>query len=371
MNSPLRFAITGCGTISPTHADAILSLDSDTARLTHCADIDPVKARSFSERYGLKAVPFTELLQNPDIDAISICAPSGVHAELGATALRAGKDVIVEKPMDISLAACDHLDSAAKQSGRCLSVISQHRFDPASLRAQALIDSGRLGDLILIDARICWYRTQEYYNSAGWRGTWKMDGGGCLMNQGVHTVDLMRWLAGPVETVYAQTRTAGHNGIEVEDIVAATLTFTNGAAGTIMATTAAYPGFPARLALHGTRGSVVIEGDALQTVAIMGEEPEHPESAARSAICVAGGGTRSVVDNPFPVETNSLAPEWGQAHAAQLLDFVRCCRTGERPVVDAEGAREAVAVVLAVYESARTGCVVRMEDLAGYRRAEK
>ena len=376
MSYPLRFAIVGCGTIAPTHVDAIAALGSDVAVLTHCCDIDTNRQNEFAGRYELIPSSFADILSNPKIDAVSICTPSGLHAELGAATLAAGKHVITEKPMDISLDACDKLRNAASTSGKTLSVICQHRFDPASQEARDLLENGRLGKIVLIDAQICWYRSQGYYDSAGWRGTWEMDGGGCLMNQGVHTVDLLRWLGGELETVYAQTRTSAHERIAVEDAVSATLTFKNGAIGTITASTAAYPGFPARLSIYGSNGSLIINGDALQTVAIQGEEIIQTAGAFESAIRVASGGTRSVVPGLAVPPTGTAAPAnesgapaWGDAHLTQFKDFVHCCQTGERPLVDGTGARAAVAVVLAVYESARTGQVISIEQFEKTREA--
>ena len=361
MSSPLRFALAGCGTIAPTHARALAALPD--AVLVACADVVPERARAFAAEFGLRAAAWEDVLADPAIDAVSVCAPSGLHAVLGVEALRAGKHVVVEKPMDVSLAACDALLAAQRESGRTLAVISQHRFDRASQVVKQALDDGLLGDLVLVDARIPWYRTQEYYDSGDWRGTWAMDGGGCLMNQGVHTADLLRWLAGPVTRVYAQARTAAHVRLEVEDAIAATLTFANGAIGTLTASTAAYPGFPARLALHGTRGSAVIEGDALQTLAIQGREPLIGEAAVAHAIQVAAGGTQAANGHlrlPIIGAGEGSASEWGDAHRAQLADFIHCCRTGETPLVDGAQGRQAVELVLAAYQSARTGQVVTL-----------
>ncbi|MBV9848827.1 MAG: Gfo/Idh/MocA family oxidoreductase [Armatimonadetes bacterium] len=355
MNTSLRFALAGCGSIAPTHARALASLTD--AALVACTDALPERARAFAAEFGPRPLAWADVLADPDIDAVTVCAPSGLHAALGVQALRAGKHVVVEKPMDISLAACDALLAAQRESGRRLAVISQHRFDRASRAVRAALDDGLLGDLILVDARIPWYRTQEYYDSGDWRGTWALDGGGCLMNQGVHTVDLLRWLAGPAVTVYAQARTAAHIRLETEDAITATLTFASGAIGTLMASTAAYPGFPARLALHGTRGSAVIEGDALQTLAIQGRETVAGEAAIAHAVQVATGGTKAAT-TLAPPELGAGA--WGEAHRAQLADFLQCCRTGATPQVDGTQGRNAVELVLACYESARTGQVVML-----------
>jgi len=360
-HSPLRFAIVGCGSIAPTHADALAALAPDEVLLTACCDSVPERAQAFAEKYHVRALPYEEALRDPDIDAISVCAPSGLHAELGVPALTSGKHVIVEKPMDVTLDACDRLMAAQRESGKTFAVISQHRFDAASLGVKELMDGGELGSLVLADARIPWYRTQEYYDSGDWRGTYALDGGGCLMNQGVHTVDLLRWLCGPVATVYARAATLAHERIEVEDVVSATLTFANGAIGTLMASTAAYPGFAARLAVHGTQGSAVIEGDALHTLAIQGRAVETGRQAAQHALQVAQGGTRAATEAVVSGEAAAdPASVWGDAHRAELLDFIRCCRTGEMPLVNGQEGRNAVELVLAVYESARTGEVVRL-----------
>lgn len=358
--SPLHFALVGCGSIAPTHARALAALPE--AHLVACADTVPERAQAFAAEFGLRALSWPEVLSNPDVDAVTVCVPSGLHAELGAQALQAGKHVIVEKPMDVSLTACDALIAAGQRSGRRLAVISQHRFDPASLLVRQALDDGLLGQLVLVDARIPWYRTQEYYDSGDWRGTWAMDGGGCLMNQGVHTVDLMRWLAGPIESITAQARTAAHIGIEVEDALAATLTFSNGAIGTLMASTAAYPGFPARLALHGTHGSAIIEGDALHTLAIQGQETIAGEAAVAHAVQVATGGTRAATQATSASQNQKDDWAWGDAHRAQFANFIRCCRTGDTPLVDGSEGRHAVEVVLAAYRSARTGETVYFSE---------
>lgn len=361
---PLQFALVGCGSIASTHADALAALPD--VHLAACCDIVPEQAAAFAQKYGLRALPFADVLNDPAIEAVTVCVPSGLHAEIGTQALSAGKHVILEKPMDISLAACDRLLAAAKDARRTLAVISQHRFDPATLRVKQAVERGELGALIMIDACIPWYRPQDYYDSGDWRGTYALDGGGALMNQGVHTVDLMRWICGPVQTVYAQTRTAAHARIEVEDVACATLTFANGAIGTLTASTALYPGFAARLAVHGTRGSAVIEGDTLNMLAVQGQDALVGSDANVHALQIATGGTKAATEGKArdaltPASAASdPAAVWGEAHRAQLADFVHCCRTGQTPVVDGAGARAAVEIVLAVYESARTGRAVTL-----------
>ena len=361
MNSSLKIALIGCGTIAPTQAQALAALPGEDVRLTSCCDILPEKASAFAAQFGLEVKSFEAILADPAIDAVTICVPSGLHAELGERALRAGKHVIVEKPMDITLAACDRLIAAQKSSGKVFSVISQHRFDAASLQVKDALDSGTLGKMVYAEARVPWYRTQDYYDSGDWRGTWALDGGGALMNQGVHTVDLLRWFCGPVETVYAQARTLAHERIEVEDVIAATLSFANGAIATLSASTALYPGFAVRLAVHGTEGSAILEGDMLQTLTTKHGVTSGGEPPQAHALQIASGGTKEAAEQA-QASTGASDPAaiWGDAHKSQLADFIHSCRTGETPRVDGLEGRRAVELVLAIYESARIGAVVHL-----------
>ena len=336
-------------------------MKDDGARLVACCDSVPERAGALAARFGLDVCDFDDLLAADGIEAVSICTPSGTHADLGGRALRAGKHVIIEKPMDISLDACDRLLTAQRESGRRLAVISQHRFDQASRTVKAALDEGMLGRMVFAEAHVPWFRTQDYYDSGDWRGTWALDGGGALMNQGVHTADLLRWLGGPVETVYAQARTLAHERIEVEDVVAATVTFASGAVATLSASTALYPGFPVRLAVYGTEGSAIIEGDMLHTLTTKSGTSGGGEAAHAHALQVATGGTKAATASAGSLTAASdPAAVWGEAHRAQFADFLHCCRTGETPVVDGAEGRKAVELVLAVYESARTGQVVRL-----------
>jgi predicted dehydrogenase len=364
-SAPLTFALIGCGSIAPTQAKALQSLPGE-ALLTHCCDAKPETAGEFAAKFDLKTATFDEILADPSIDAVTFCTPSGLHGELGCRALAAGKHVVIEKPMEITPAACEPLLAAQKASGRKLAVISQHRFDPSTQKVHTAISHGELGKLVLAEARVPWFRSQEYYDSGDWRGTWALDGGGCLMNQGIHTVDLLLWLAGPVKTVYAQMLTgAAHERIEVEDAVVATLTFSNGAIGNLMATTSAHPGFPVYLGIHGTQGTAIIEGDELQCFAVKGRDTVFGKTATAHAIQVATGGTRSATAHSSvipekPAEAGAWA--WGDAHRAQFSDFIRAVRMNGTPLVDGITGRAAVALINAVYESARTGRVVTLAD---------
>lgn len=357
----MRFALVGCGVIAVTHVRALQELQ-DRVELVVCSDVVPERAEALAARFGLRAAAYEDVLADPEIDAVTVCTPSGRHAEVGVPALLAGKHVIVEKPMEVSLEACDRLLAAQAESGAALAVVSQHRFDAASQVVKAAVEDGELGRLVLAQAQVPWFRTQDYYDSGEWRGTLEFDGGGALMNQGVHTLDLLRWTCGPVTTVYAQARTAAHERIEVEDALCATVEFANGAIGTVMASTAAYPGFPARLAVHGTCGGAVIEGDRLATLATIQGETRGGEAPNTHAVQVATGGTRAAstaVDETARASTahGAAGPSdaWGRAHQAQLLDFVDAAERGTQPLVDGVQGRNAVELVRALYDSARTG----------------
>lgn len=356
---PLRFAIVGCGAIATTHAEALRALPPGDALLAGCCDVVSGRAAEFSSRFQIPTNELDALLTDPEIDAISFCTPSGMHAQQAIAALRAGKHVLVEKPMDIRLEACDAILAAQAESGRTFGVISQHRFDPASTLVKQTLDSGGLGKPFLFEARIPWLREQDYYDSGDWRGTLALDGGGALMNQGIHTVDLLRWFAGPLRSVYARMQTSAHDRIDVEDVVAATIELESGAIANLMASTAIYPGFPASLSVYGTLGTAVIRGDRLESLHVRGQAPIAGESATAHAIHIATSGTRAAVAQAGALSAASAQSSvWGDAHRKQFADFIRCCRIGARPVVDGVEGRNAVELVLAVYESARSGQIV-------------
>src|SRR2546423_1035175 len=211
------FGIVGCGVIAPFHARAVSELP--TARLVAVADTVAEQAERRGAEFGVDHhADVDELLARPDVDVVSVCVPSGLHAEIGVRAAAAGKHLVVEKPIDVTLEAADRLIAACREAGVKLTVISQRRHEPGMVRLRELVDQGRLGRLVEGDSVIKWYRTQDYYDSGDWRGTWALDGGGALMNQGVHYVDLLQWIMGPVERVFARCRTAAHQRIEVEDI---------------------------------------------------------------------------------------------------------------------------------------------------------
>jgi UDP-N-acetyl-2-amino-2-deoxyglucuronate dehydrogenase len=340
------FGIVGTGVIAALHAAAIRTLPG--ARLAAVTDVVPGAAGTFAAARGCAAEPDLDaLLARPDVDVVCVCVPSGLHAEIGIRAARAGKHLVVEKPVDVTLAAADRLIEAARTAGVALTVISQHRFDPGLIELKRLIDDGALGRLVLGEASTKWYRTQAYYDSADWRGTWAMDGGS-LMNQGVHYVDLLRWCMGPVSEVTAVCATQAHR-VEVEDTALAVVRFGSGAIGTIMSTTAAYPGFPQRLEITGTAGTVIVEDGRITRRSLAGQhDPDQDGPGAAGP----GGADSGPAADPAAIEVAS--------HAAQLADLLAAVEESREPAVGGQAGRDTLEIVCAVYESARTGRAVRL-----------
>jgi UDP-N-acetyl-2-amino-2-deoxyglucuronate dehydrogenase len=343
---PHGFGIVGAGVISSTHARAIASLPR--SRLVAVTDVVPERAASFASARDCAAEPDLDaLLARDDVDVVSVCVPSGLHAEVGIRAAAAGKHLVVEKPIDVTLEAADRLIGATRAAGVVMTVISQHRFDRGLIELRGLLDEGRLGRLILGEASTKWYRSQAYYDSAAWRGTWALDGGS-LMNQGIHYADLLLWSMGPVAEVTALFSTETHQ-IEVEDTALAVLRFASGAVGTIVASTAVFPGFAQRLEISGTGGTVVIEDGEIIRRDLSADSAEPGLRGSRTA---RGGTPSAAAATPADLEIAS--------HAAQIGDLLNAIDEGRAPSVTGEDGRAAVEIVCAIYESARDGCAVRL-----------
>lgn len=326
--SPLRIAVIGAGVIGKAHARRLSSGASD-AVLVAVADADAESARTEAARWGVTADPVDIVLARDDVDAVIVAVPSGLHAQLAVAALDAGKHVLLEKPIEITVEAADKIIDAEKRSGKVLSVASQRRFAAENRFVFRAIRNGLLGRVTSATVEVPLWRSQDYYDSGSWRGTWALDGGGALMNQGVHLVDLALWLLGEVDEVYAHAGLLAHERIEVEDTVTITARLHSGALLTFLATTAACDGLPIRYAVFGDGGCAVIEDERLTRF--------H-----------ASDGPAPSFDGP-PVDQP----------LAQLDDFVTAVKTGGRPLVTSAEARAAVAFIEAVYRSARTGTPVR------------
>ncbi len=345
MTEKLRFGIVGCGVIAPTHADALSSLPD--AQLVAVADTTPEKAQKLADTYHVKAyTDVRAMLDSEQLDVVDICTPSGMHGEHACQVMRAGCHVIVEKPMEITHERIAEMLRVQQETGRKLAVISQHRFDEASLQVHKHITEQSFGRLVLGNAAIPWWRSQQYYDSGAWRGTWVLDGGGVLMNQSIHSIDVLQWFMGPVKSIYAYTDTLVHR-METEDIAVAVLRFVSGALGTIVATTDAYPGVTTRIEVFGDKGSAIIESDRLGYLHMAGEGEE---------VGAYGGANKKGSDaaqEPANTANNPTALQ-AATHAAQITDMIRAIRENGTPLVDGHAARHPVEIILAIYESART-----------------
>ena len=343
----MGFGIVGCGMIAGFHAKAI---EAAGGELIGCYDKLPLAAERLAKEY--RATPYQdlkEMLANPAIDIVTIGTPSGAHMDPAVLAAEAGKHVIVEKPLEVTLERCDRIINACNKAGVTLSTIFPSRFHPSSTQLKKAIDANRFGKLTLGEAIVKWYRTQEYYDSGSWRGTWALDGGGALMNQAIHSVDLLLWLMGPVEELTAITGLLAHERIEVEDTAVASLRFKSGALGTIVATTAAYPGYLKRIEIHGTTGSAMIEEEDIVTWDFA--ESAEEDAAIRESMLgkLSGGGGAA---DPAAIGH--------QAHAKQFANVLNAIEKGEKPLIDGREGRKSVETICAVYEAARKGTVVKL-----------
>ncbi len=337
------FGIVGCGMIAKFHARAIA--DVEGAELVACYDTVPQAADALAESVGCKAYHNLDaMLADPALDAVSIATPSGAHMEPALAAAAAGKHVIVEKPLEITLDRCDQIIEACRRAGVVLSTIFPSRFHSSSQLLKRAVESGRFGRLTLGDAYVKWFRTQEYYDSGAWRGTWELDGGGALMNQAIHSVDLLTWLMGPVAEIAANFAMLAHERIAVEDVATATLRFANGALGVIEATTAAYPGYLKRIELHGIAGSAVMEEEDIVKWDFAEEAPEDAEVRQQMAQKVSGGGGAA---DPAAIGHHG--------HTCQFADVLQAIEQGTGPLIDGVEGRRSVEIILAIYQAAETG----------------
>jgi predicted dehydrogenase len=342
------FGVIGCGMIASFHAKAIHDLRGAT--LVACHDAHPPAAQRLAEATGCRAYErLADLLADERVDVVTICTPSGAHLEPAVAAARAGKHVIVEKPLEVTLPRCDRIIRACQENGVVLSTIFPSRFHESSQLIKKAIDQGRFGRLTLGDAYVKWYRSQQYYDSGAWRGTWKLDGGGALMNQAIHSVDLLTWLMGPVSTIQAQTATLAHTNIEVEDVAVATLQFENGALGTIEASTAAFPGYLKRIEIHGSEGSAVLEEEDIKTWDFRRQTKADEALRTRMAGRTKTGGGAA---DPAAIGHHG--------HTAQFTDVLKAIRRGTKPLIDGHEGRRSVEIISGIYKAARTRRVVQL-----------
>jgi predicted dehydrogenase len=349
-DQPLGFAIVGCGMIARFHARALAEVPG--ARVSALVSRDAGRARAMADELGLSCHLDTDLaaaVARPDVHAVIVTTPSGAHLEPAVMAANAGKHVVVEKPLEITAQRCDRIIAACDKNRVKLCTIFPSRFGDANRTLKAAVDAGRFGRLTLGETTCKWWRSQQYYDEGGWKGTKALDGGGALMNQAIHNVDLLLWLMGPATRVSGFTATLAHERIEVEDSAVACLQFASGALGVIQATTSVFPGLPKTVALHGDRGTAVVEQDDLLRWEFNPEIPDDRAVRDRFAVRVSASGGAS---NPAAISH--------QGHARQLADFVRAVQTDSAPAVDGREGRRSVALIEAVYRSAATGRAVEL-----------
>lgn len=330
----VRIGLVGIGGIGNCHAG--VWKNTPGAKVVACCDVVRERAERGVEQLGAEVyTDYEEMLDKAKLDAVDVCTWSGLHAEMGIAAAERGLHVLVEKPIDLSLERIDKLIEITRRKKLILTVIHQNRVGAEIQRAKKLIDEGVLGKLLSASTYIKWYRGQDYYDSASWRGTWRLDGG-VLSNQGIHQIDQICWLAGPVaEVEYSYCATVNHK-MEAEDIAIAHLRFENGARGVIEATTCAYDGLPTRSEVFGTKGSAMFEGSAVAYFKIEGEE-----------IDINAESTEGKSDG----RSDPMAIGLG-GHEAQLLDFVQCIREGREPIITGESARVGVQCLNMIYQKA-------------------
>jgi len=338
-----KFGIVGLGLIADFHGRAIEAMEG--AEVYACMDFVEERVKSFSKEFGCRGYTnLEEMLSNPEIDIVTVCTPSGAHMEPSLKIIDAGKHLIVEKPMEITLDRCKRILKAAEGKGVRVATIFPSRFHEASKLIKNTIESNRFGKLVLGDAYVKWLRTQEYYDKGGWHGTKALDGGGALMNQSIHAIDLLQWFMGPVKSVKAYTDTIGHERIEVEDIAVAVLKFKNGALGVIEGSTSVYPGYLKKIEIAGTQGSIILEESDIKAWNFRGKTGEDENIIKRfSSTTESSGG----VSDPGAI---SFKP-----HQRQFEDFIYSLDSGKRSVVEGEEGVKAVEIILAIYESAEKG----------------
>lgn len=336
--SRIGFAIVGCGVIAPTHAEAIKNVDM--AELVACCDIVPEKAKDFASKNG--NIPwytdYEEMLdKQEDIQAVCVCTPSGLHAPVAIAAAQAGKHILCEKPLDITLKAIDEMIEVAEEHNVKLAGVFQNRTRPSSHKVREAVRTGKLGKLVLGDCYQKYYRSHEYYASGAWRATWELDGGGALMNQGVHGIDLLLWIMGNAKRVNAQCRTLVRN-IYVEDTAVAIVEFENRALGTIEGTTSVTPGYGMRLEISGDNGTIKWENGKIVAWEIPGEEDQAE----------AESGGRGTAADPTAGLTAT-------GHTRHVEDLCQAIIEDREPEIPGREARKAVELIKAIYLSSRLG----------------
>jgi UDP-N-acetyl-2-amino-2-deoxyglucuronate dehydrogenase len=351
MAPPLGFAIVGCGMIARFHVKALAEVPG--AFVAGLVSRSAANGRTLIEETGIPPCPVfatvEEAVKAPGVDVVVITTPSGAHLDPAVTAAKAGKHVVVEKPLEITPERCERIVEACDANNVKLCTIFPSRFADSSVALKQAVADGKFGRLTLGETTCKWWRSQAYYDEGGWKGTQALDGGGALMNQAIHSVDLLIWMMGMPTHVCGFTAMLAHERIEVEDTAVAVLRFANGALGVLQATTSVHPGYPKTIAIHGDKGSAVIEQEDVLRWDFSPATPQDDEIKARFAAKVGASGGAA--------DPKAISYE---GHRRQLADFAEAIRTNRAPAVDGREGTKAVKVIGAVYEANRTGRVVTL-----------
>jgi len=337
----MRVGLIGTGAIAHKHAQAYGELGY---KLVAAANRNADKGRAYAARYGAEFfADWRDLVSNADIDYVDVCTFPDSHLEIVRECAAQGRSVLLQKPMDLTLEACREMIRLAHEADIRLGVVSQHRFDDSTIFLKKALADGRLGRLLQADGYAKWHRPQSYYDRSG-KGTWEVEGGGALINQGIHTVDVLMYLAGRARSISANWQLAAAHDMQAEDIVNGLLTFEGGATGVIQASTAFWPGYPERIELYGTKGAAVIEGDRLTRWDVQGDSGDDaPLQAAAEA---------SGASDPMAIPIENLK--------RNFADFGRAVASGSVPLIDGREGLAALEIVLGVYQAARSGQTVRL-----------
>lgn len=345
MSKELKIGIIGCGTISSVHAKALK--EAENADVVSAFNRTEENLKKITDEYSLNGYSnLDDFLKDPSINAVSICTPSGTHLNYAEKAAEAGKHVIIEKPIEVTLERAKKIIDVCNDNQVRLAIIYQNRFLDDIIEMKQTIDEGKLGKVFMADAYIKWYRSQEYYNSADWRGTMQLDGGGVLINQAIHTIDLLQWFAGDVESISANVGTFTHENIEGEDNAVAVLKYNNGAIGVIEGSTSVVPAFKRKIEIHGEKGTAILEGDSFRLLKT--EDDLNKEKAVTKN---SGGSS--------PLGGFSIEP-----HKKQFEQISDAIINNKEAVVSGEDSLKSLAIVKAIYESSKQNKIINLSDFA-------
>lgn len=349
-NKKLGIGIIGLGVISEIHIEALKNIEA--AEITAVCTRDITKATEKADELGCKAyTDYKKLAADTSVDAVILCTPSGSRLEMTQYIAKKKKHIISEKPLEVTTERIDKMLNVCEENNVFLASIFHKRYHPIYKYIKEMIDSGRLGDIVTTDVLMKWYRPEEYYKNSGWRGTMKLDGGGALMNQCVHFIDMVQWFNGGMKSVFAKTGKKIYKHIEAEDTAVAVVEYSNGAFGVIEATTSSYPGFSTLITVNGSKGGIICENERIREMKLSDETEEDRKMLSDSKFGEHGGDAKTNVKTDFSL------------HHDQLQQAVNAILEGVQPPVDGKEARKAVEIITSMYESAKTGKEVILKEI--------